>query len=262
MLLAALITFGLAVCVTAMLGLGAAMVYKGFLRGILIDRHPHCDRCGYDMVGHQRRPVRCPECGSDLRVPGMVCIGARRPHKRRIGLGLALIALNVGGLIGCWKLGEVQPTSSSSAAAPGLRPVRGMVTFATTIDRLADLDSGPVEQTVPELSSFDSNDAACRSTRDELILAFYLYCRIPFQKTKASTPEVQELAALLQRSPASIARKLGNFGAFDPELKRRRISGLPGPRRSTDPRYPTRHPPRKQRGARRTRVFTGSDRIS
>ena len=63
-------------------------------------------------------------------------------------------------------------------------------------------------------------------TRDELILAFHLYCRIPFQKTKASTPEVQELAGLLQRSPASVARKLGNFGPFDPELRRRSISGL------------------------------------
>lgn len=63
-------------------------------------------------------------------------------------------------------------------------------------------------------------------TRDELIVAFDLYCRIPFQKTKASTPEVKILAERLRRSPASVARKLGNFGAFDPELKRRRISGL------------------------------------
>ncbi|MEE8153554.1 MAG: hypothetical protein V3T53_01190 [Phycisphaerales bacterium] len=171
MLLAALIIFALAVSVTGMLGLGAAMVYKGFLRGTLIDGHLHCGRCGYDMVGHQNRPVRCPECGSDLRVPGMVCVGARRPHKRRIGLGLALIALNVGGLVGCWKLGEVQPTSSSLAAAPDLGPGCRTVAFITTTDRLADLDSGPDEQTVPELSSTDSNDAARRSARVELIFA-------------------------------------------------------------------------------------------
>jgi putative restriction endonuclease len=63
-------------------------------------------------------------------------------------------------------------------------------------------------------------------SRDELILAFDLYCRIPFQRTKATTPEVKELAGLLHRTPASVARKLGNFGAFDPELKRRSISGL------------------------------------
>jgi putative restriction endonuclease len=62
--------------------------------------------------------------------------------------------------------------------------------------------------------------------REELILAFDLYCRIPFQKTNARNPDVQELAALLDRSPASVARKLGNFGAFDPELKKRNIAGL------------------------------------
>ncbi|MFH1717059.1 MAG: HNH endonuclease [Planctomycetota bacterium] len=63
-------------------------------------------------------------------------------------------------------------------------------------------------------------------TREELILAFALYCRIPFKKTKASNPQVIELSRLLKRSPAGIARKLGNFGSFDPELKRQHITGL------------------------------------
>lgn len=63
-------------------------------------------------------------------------------------------------------------------------------------------------------------------TRDELILAFELYCRIPFQRTKATDPRVKELASLLHRTPASVARKLGNFGALDPQLAVRNISGL------------------------------------
>jgi putative restriction endonuclease len=63
-------------------------------------------------------------------------------------------------------------------------------------------------------------------SREELILAFDLYCRIPFQRTKSNNPRVQELARFLGRTPASIARKLGNFGAFDPELQRKGISGL------------------------------------
>src|SRR4030042_621934 len=63
-------------------------------------------------------------------------------------------------------------------------------------------------------------------TREELILAFDLYCRIPFRKTKANNPDVIELAKLLGRSPASVARKLGNFGSFDPELQKQHISGL------------------------------------
>jgi len=62
--------------------------------------------------------------------------------------------------------------------------------------------------------------------REESVLAFDLYCRIPFQKTKANNPAVQDLASLLHRTPASVARKLGNFGAFDPALQRIHIKGL------------------------------------
>jgi putative restriction endonuclease len=63
-------------------------------------------------------------------------------------------------------------------------------------------------------------------TREQLILAFELYCRIPFQRTKANDSRVKELARLVGRTPASVARKLGNFGAFDPQLAARDISGL------------------------------------
>jgi putative restriction endonuclease len=63
-------------------------------------------------------------------------------------------------------------------------------------------------------------------TREQLILAFELYCRIPFQRTKATDSRVKELAAIVRRTPASVARKLGNFGAFDPQLAARNISGL------------------------------------
>lgn len=62
--------------------------------------------------------------------------------------------------------------------------------------------------------------------RDELILAFDLYCRIPFGKTSAKHPLVIKLAKLLKRSPAGVGRKLGNFASFDPELQKRQISGL------------------------------------
>jgi len=63
-------------------------------------------------------------------------------------------------------------------------------------------------------------------TRTELVLAFELYCRIPFSKTKATNPAVRHLASAIGRTPASVARKLGNFGAFDPQLQERSISGL------------------------------------
>lgn len=64
-------------------------------------------------------------------------------------------------------------------------------------------------------------------SKDELILALYLYCQIPFARTKVSNKEVIRLAKLLGRTPSSVARKLGNFGAFDPLLAERAIGGLP-----------------------------------
>jgi len=63
-------------------------------------------------------------------------------------------------------------------------------------------------------------------SREELVLALYLYCQIPFAKTKANNPEVIRLAEVLGRTPSSVARKLGNFGAFDPLLAEKGISGL------------------------------------
>jgi len=63
-------------------------------------------------------------------------------------------------------------------------------------------------------------------TRDELVLALYLYCQIPFAKTKASNSEIIQLAQTLGRTPSSVARKLGNFGAFDPLLAQKGISGF------------------------------------
>ena len=62
--------------------------------------------------------------------------------------------------------------------------------------------------------------------RDELVLSLYLYCQIPFAQTKANNREVIRLAKLLGRTPSSVARKLGNFGAFDPLLAKQGISGL------------------------------------
>lgn len=63
-------------------------------------------------------------------------------------------------------------------------------------------------------------------TREQIILAFDLYCRIPFRQTKASNPLVRRLAALIGKTPAAVARKLGNFGAFDPVLASQNIFGL------------------------------------
>jgi putative restriction endonuclease len=63
-------------------------------------------------------------------------------------------------------------------------------------------------------------------TREELILAFNLYFKIPFGKFDNKTPEVISLAKILSRTPDAVALKLGNFARFDPSLKKRNIVGL------------------------------------
>jgi len=64
-----------------------------------------------------------------------------------------------------------------------------------------------------------------RWTRDELILAFNLYCKIPFGKMHNRNPIVIDLATILGRTPSAVAWKLVNFARLDPSLKKRNISG-------------------------------------
>ncbi len=63
-------------------------------------------------------------------------------------------------------------------------------------------------------------------TRDEHILVFNLYCRIPFGRQHSRAPEIIELAKLLGRSRGSVALKLNNFSRLDPELKARGVKGM------------------------------------
>lgn len=63
-------------------------------------------------------------------------------------------------------------------------------------------------------------------TKEEHILAFNLYCKVPFTKINANYPQVKELAIILGRSNNSVAMKLANFARLDPTLKARNISGL------------------------------------
>ena len=63
-------------------------------------------------------------------------------------------------------------------------------------------------------------------TREEHILAFNLYCQIPFGSIHMRNPRVIELARLLGRSVGAISYKLSNFARLDPALKARGIRGL------------------------------------
>jgi putative restriction endonuclease len=62
-------------------------------------------------------------------------------------------------------------------------------------------------------------------TREELILAINLYCKMPFGKIHHGNPMIISLAFLIGRTPSSVALKLSNFASFDPSLQARGIKG-------------------------------------
>lgn len=72
-------------------------------------------------------------------------------------------------------------------------------------------------------------------TREQLILVLNLYLKIPFGKMHKQNPDVIEMAKLINRSPGSIAMRLGNFATVDPYHQKRGVGGLPGGRKQVEP---------------------------
>src|SRR5260370_24371621 len=62
-------------------------------------------------------------------------------------------------------------------------------------------------------------------TREELIVAFNLYCKIPFGQIHIRNPLVIELARAIGRTPSAVSWKLANFARLDPALRQRNIAG-------------------------------------
>jgi putative restriction endonuclease len=63
-------------------------------------------------------------------------------------------------------------------------------------------------------------------THEEHILAFNLYCKIPFGSIHMHNPRVIQLARLLGRSAGAVSLKLSNFARLDPALQARGIRGM------------------------------------
>jgi putative restriction endonuclease len=63
-------------------------------------------------------------------------------------------------------------------------------------------------------------------TRDELLVAFSLYCRLPFGQYHRGNPHVKRVAEALGRTPSSVAMRLSNFASLDPVHQKRGIKGL------------------------------------
>jgi len=62
-------------------------------------------------------------------------------------------------------------------------------------------------------------------TREELIITFNLYCKIPFGTIHIHNPEIIALAIVLGRTPSAVSWKLANLASLDPSLKKRNIAG-------------------------------------
>lgn len=62
-------------------------------------------------------------------------------------------------------------------------------------------------------------------TREELIVAFNLYCKISFGRIHIRNPLVMDLAKAIGRTPSAVSWKLANFARLDPALQKRNIAG-------------------------------------
>lgn len=63
-------------------------------------------------------------------------------------------------------------------------------------------------------------------TREETILAFDLYCKIPFSKISKTNKDIIALAEALGRTPSSVGLKMANLAHYDPELVARNVKGM------------------------------------
>ena len=62
-------------------------------------------------------------------------------------------------------------------------------------------------------------------TREEVLLTISLYCKLPYRKLRQSTPEVRELAVLLDRTPSAVSKRCCNYVQFD-SVESQRVKGL------------------------------------
>lgn len=63
-------------------------------------------------------------------------------------------------------------------------------------------------------------------TREETIIAFNVYCKIPFKDSRKTHPLVVKYAKIIGRTPSALNMKIGNIGRLDPSLRERGITGL------------------------------------
>ncbi len=63
-------------------------------------------------------------------------------------------------------------------------------------------------------------------SRDELIVAFTLYCQTPYGKIHSRNKAIINTADFLNRTPSALAMKMLNIASLDPEIQKSGRSGL------------------------------------
>lgn len=70
--------------------------------------------------------------------------------------------------------------------------------------------------------------AAAGWTRQQSLVAFNLYCRLPFGRLHSKHPDIIQYANLIGRTPSALAMKLSNIASLDPAITSTGRSGLSG----------------------------------
>lgn len=65
-------------------------------------------------------------------------------------------------------------------------------------------------------------------SREQLLVAFHIYCRMPFGKMHNRNPEIVRYAELIGRTPSALAMKLTNIASLDPAITGTGRKGLEG----------------------------------
>lgn len=65
-------------------------------------------------------------------------------------------------------------------------------------------------------------------TRQQLLVAFRLYCQMPFGRMHSGNPEIIKYATLIDRTPSALAMKLVNIASLDPAITANGRKGLTG----------------------------------
>ncbi len=72
-------------------------------------------------------------------------------------------------------------------------------------------------------------------TKEEMMLAFNLYLKLPFGKMHQNNPDIIALANIIGRTPGSVAIRLTNFASIDPYHQKRGVKGMTGGSKQCQP---------------------------